>query len=261
MSDTRGDSGKKSVRVPVTKITLGLLGMLLVLSAFLFLQKTYGSQDSAVDQGVVALLIVGLCTLIVVEVLPTLQNLKFGKEGIEVSFRELGEKVTNDTGALEGRVKELETLVAALSAQGGGARRAKRAPAPQLHPIPAQMLLAGRYDDDPRKGRFGGRAEVDGFALKAAFPGPRNKGWTEVELTVTAAPQAGDTSDVTFVEFYLHNSFKPDHRSVTFHDGQGDLCLTTWGGFTVGVWIPARGVMLELDLASLSDAPKIVKEL
>lgn len=30
------------------------------------------------------------------------------------------------------------------------------------------------------------------------------------------------------------------------------------GGFTVGVWIPARGVELESDLALIPDAPRII---
>jgi hypothetical protein len=38
------------------------------------------------------------------------------------------------------------------------------------------------------------------------------------------------------------------------------LRLRAFGGFTVGVWIPSQQVQLELDLAELSDAPRVIKE-
>jgi len=34
-----------------------------------------------------------------------------------------------------------------------------------------------------------------------------------------------------------------------------------WGGFTVGAWLPWRGIELELDLALLEGAPQVVREL
>jgi hypothetical protein len=254
-------SSPGQMKAPPLIVVLGLLGVLLVAGASVFLFKIYGSEDSAVDDGVVTLLIVGLSTLIVVEILPTLQNLKFGKDGVDVTFRELGEKVTNDTGALEARIVALEAEVKALRSAAAPAVKRAAPPSPEIATPGRDMFKAGRFYDDPRKGRFGGKAADMGFVLSAAFSGPRDKSWADVILTVRATDEAGDTSSVESVEFYLHNSFNPDERAVPFCDGAAELVLTCWGGFTVGVWIPARGVALELDLAELANAPKVVKEL
>jgi hypothetical protein len=42
--------------------------------------------------------------------------------------------------------------------------------------------------------------------------------------------------------------------------GQPISTLRASGGFTVGAWIPSHQVQLELDLAELSDAPRVIKE-
>jgi hypothetical protein len=243
---------------------LVVLGVVLVTSAFLFLFKTYGLNGDAVtvDAGVTTLLIVGLATLVLVHVLPGLQSLKFGTDGIDVQFRDLGLKVTNDQSVLEGRIAALEARLDALQPPAPkAARRAAVADKPASGPTqpPREMLKAGVYYDDPRKGRFGRKATRDGFTLSASFQGPRDKSWTDVVLSVETDPGV-DAADVDVVEFYLHNTFHPDDRKVRFADGEANLALTIWGGFTVGAWIPARGICLELDLAKLDNAPPIVRE-
>jgi hypothetical protein len=255
-------STKDTVRLSVTLIALAVVGAMLVAAALVFLAKSYRS-DGKVDENVVALLLVGLSVLIVVEVLPTLQNLKFGKDGFEFSFRDFGEKVTTDADALASRVNDLEAAVATLAtapAQTATSRR-KAAAAISVKDVPLHLLEPGDYKDDPRKGRFGAKREVGGFRLSAEFPGPLDKAWTEVVLRLEAGPEAGDVGDVETAEFFLHHSFKRPRITAQVHNGCAKLNLTVWGGFTVGVWIPARDITLELDLALLPDAPKIVREL
>lgn len=247
-----------------------LLAIALVVGAALFLAKIYNSTgEIKVDDGVMTLLMVGVGTLLVVEVLPTLQSLKFDKGGVDISFRELGEKVTNDTDALKDRIVTLEAAVAALQAspQTAAAPAAGQRAAPTAATTPAaakqkrleEMRRPGRFYDDPRKGRFGRKSAVGDVVLSAEFTGPRDKSWTEVELTVAAAP-GKSLAGVEEVEFYLHNTFSPSKRVVPVRDGKAELTLTIWGGFTVGVWIPATETCLELDLAELENAPRVVKE-
>lgn len=239
-------------RIRLTLLVVALLGLLLVVGAFLFLQKAYGAKEgAAIDSGAVTLLIVGLSALIVVEVLPTLKDMTFGKDGVALSFRELGEKVTNDTSDLARRVAELERIVAALP------QPAPPAGPPVIHEEPKDLRRRGKFYDDPRKGRFGGKSESEGFTLSAVFPGKPRRDWAEVILTVEA--KAGTTADCA--EFFLHDSFDPDEVVVPFVQGKAELRITTWGGFTVGVWICGEGISLELDLALLPDAPKVIKEL
>ncbi|TIV24584.1 MAG: hypothetical protein E5W02_02740 [Mesorhizobium sp.] len=70
----------------------------------------------------------------------------------------------------------------------------------------------------------------------------------------------GPGRDGEEVQFHLHDSFMPALRSRKFKAGEARLTVTVWGGFTLGVWIPAHDVELELDLTELDDAPRIVRE-
>jgi hypothetical protein len=111
------------------------------------------------------------------------------------------------------------------------------------------------HSDDLQKGRFGGRHESGGFVVSADFERTSSKNWVRVILRVT-----GPGRDSEEVQFHLHNSFKPPLQVGKFRSGSAKLTVTVWGGFTLGVWIPRPGVELELDLAELDEAPRIVKE-
>lgn len=113
------------------------------------------------------------------------------------------------------------------------------------------------FPDDPNKGRFGGLAECAGFMLVAEFY-PSDPGWVEVALEVRSTkgkrPGAGERAHI-----FLHESFKPSEIAAKFEHGTARLVVNAFGGFTVGVWLPERRVELELDLASLDDAPELIK--
>jgi hypothetical protein len=112
-----------------------------------------------------------------------------------------------------------------------------------------------RYPDDPHKGRFGKESTRGGFSINADF-GELSRNWVQLRLSVRGP---GDAIRQAVV-FHLHDSFDPDRYVCDFNRGRATLKLTVWGGFTVGVWIPATRIELELDLTKLADAPRIVKE-
>jgi hypothetical protein len=108
--------------------------------------------------------------------------------------------------------------------------------------------------DDPQKGRFGGQAARNDFVLSASFFPTRNRGWTRITLT-----KFGPATDGDLARFYLHDSFFPAVRDGIFSNGKTEIEVTSWGGFTVGGWIPAYGIELELDLATSPFAPEPIR--
>jgi hypothetical protein len=124
---------------------------------------------------------------------------------------------------------------------------------------PPALRLPVLQFDDPQKGRFGGKAEVDGFSLSASFSESGDQNWIGIHLVATAKPGVVLESDAV-AEFFLHDTFRPSRLSVTFANGVAALTLRAFGGFTVGAWIPSHQVQLELDLAEQSDAPRAIKE-
>lgn len=113
--------------------------------------------------------------------------------------------------------------------------------------------------DDATKGRFGGQAERDGFALAIAFEILPDPNAVRILIAVEAAASAelaiGDS-----VWFCLHETFDPQWVKVLFRGRRAALSVTSAGGFTLGAWLPRQQVELELDLAEIPSAPRIVRE-
>jgi hypothetical protein len=124
---------------------------------------------------------------------------------------------------------------------------------------PPALRLPVLQFDDPQKGRFGGQAEAGGFLLSASFSSTGGQNWVWINLVVTAKPGVVLDNDA-IAEFFLHDTFRPPRLSLKFANRVAALRLRAFGGFTVGVWIPSQQVQLELDLAELSDAPRVIKE-
>lgn|GEM_PF-5890098 len=112
--------------------------------------------------------------------------------------------------------------------------------------------------DDPNKGRFGGEASRDGFTLSATFHASPSS-WVLIHLVVIADDPSGAAEQS--VEFFLHDTFRPNRMSAVFQGGEATLDVTAVGGFTVGAWIAAKAVELELDLALIPGAPQVIREL
>ncbi|WP_374346552.1 pYEATS domain-containing protein [Phenylobacterium sp.] len=122
---------------------------------------------------------------------------------------------------------------------------------------PALSLPIVQFDD-PHKNRFGGRARVDGFELKASFDASDDPDWVQIKLVVEA-DQVKTITSTDRVRFYLHDTFDPDVYERRFRDHCARLTIHAFGGFTVGAWLPSRGIQLELDLAKLTDAPDAIR--
>jgi NAD-dependent SIR2 family protein deacetylase len=118
---------------------------------------------------------------------------------------------------------------------------------PPLAPLPAITVR-----DDPQQGRFGGRAS-DGARELVATVRAGGRGWFAVQLLVR--PVGGSAPITGTARFHLHDTFHPDRVDVAATGGVVRLDLEAYGAFTVGVELPDERRRLELDLASLADAP------
>jgi hypothetical protein len=198
------------------------------------------------DDAIARTLAIGVGLLLLAEVGPLVKSLKAG--GIEVEFLDT---VSDKFNALDARVAALEMHARHPERHPGGRKATDMLAAPG-----ADRPITER--DDPQKGRFGGQAERDGFKLSAAF---RNvtKNFVEVVLKVEAPPEAG-LEEAECAEFYLHDSFDPEVVPAVFSAGVAELALLVYGGFTVGAWVGCKGVELELDLAKIKGAPRLIRE-
>ena len=116
--------------------------------------------------------------------------------------------------------------------------------------------------NDPQKGRFGGKREVNGRKLCASVTSLvgdalfKVKIW--VESTDPARPISGD------VIFYLHDTFRPSVITVPeaeIKDAKSSLeTKVAWGAFTVGAVADEGLVLLEYDLAEDEAFPKAFRE-
>jgi hypothetical protein len=113
--------------------------------------------------------------------------------------------------------------------------------------------------DDPHKGRFGGNSDTGGFRLAAKFGAGEDAKVVPITLSVSGEGEFESYDDVA--EFFLHPTFRPDRLRATFDGRKAAVEVLSWGGFTVGVWLPKGGIELELDLATAPGAPKVVREL
>lgn len=168
--------------------------------------------------------------------------------GNTVGAGDLALKLGIPAAALAGRLvrttQELDAAIAQLEPLGNLPSR-KEIP-PLRRPITVQ--------DDPQKGRFGGQPDFGGFVLMAKFAPTRSPDWTWIRIEVTGPGESGEE-----VQFHLHDSFRPPMMRSQFRRKLARIEVTAWGGFTVGVWLPARSIQLELDLAGLDAAPGIVR--
>lgn len=111
---------------------------------------------------------------------------------------------------------------------------------------------------DPNRGRFGGAASRGGFHLTADFASTKRRDRVTINLTVEAE-RLEQTALADVAWFILHPTFSPAVLKATFRAGRARMSIEAWGGFTVGVWLPKAGVELELDLAKIEGAPRIIR--
>ncbi len=108
--------------------------------------------------------------------------------------------------------------------------------------------------DDPNKGQFGGKAEMNNRQLSATVkPMAGSSDYFLVHLEVKAT--GGETLGKP-VSFHLHPSFSNPVVERTPKEEMATLDLVCWGAFTVGAVTDDGKTRMELDLAELPGAPK-----
>lgn len=153
-----------------------------------------------------------------------------------------------------------QRAVAALQAGTAVAAAAQQAQAAKLAPpTVANVINPGNSPDDPWKGAFGGSSIVNGVSLSAKIlPHPIQRNRFLVDLMLVAGQPAAGTPALAgkLVRVYFHPSIPDPIREYTV-DARGELrlALDVWGGFTVGFQRLDNADLLELDLATLPDAP------
>jgi hypothetical protein len=123
-------------------------------------------------------------------------------------------------------------------------------------PAPEVRAPLIRDPDDPQRGRWGGRNQRDGRKLSATVRAV-SRSWYAINLTVTSTTREPLTGKV---KFHLHSTFDPNVETVPVVDGQATLTLHAYGAFTVGAETDGGRTRLELDLSTLSQAPKAFRE-
>lgn len=125
--------------------------------------------------------------------------------------------------------------------------------------IPFDQIVPGNIPNDPWKGVFGGKSVVNGRELKAEVKeDSTDSDYYSIHLEVVSTDSSKPLGDA--VRFFLHDSFKNDKPIVPVKDGRATLDLYSYGAFTVGAYVDGGATLLELDLATLPDAPSRFKE-
>lgn len=207
--------------------------------------RSKGDYSGDTDYVALGLLVASVLAIILLKVGP-LGRFKY--KDIELEFAEARNDVMLRITEIEEKLKSftLSSAPAAANAKSIAAKAKK--------PVPA-LSRKGFDPEDKWKGRFGGERKSNGFELNASFSN-WNSTTADIELTVTAP----DTRTGTVVEFFLHPSFPRDRIKVRMENGKATLDLVAWGGFTVGVWVADGDTELELDLATMRSAPRVIKD-
>jgi hypothetical protein len=113
-------------------------------------------------------------------------------------------------------------------------------------------------NDDPNKGKFGGKPEAAGLKLSAEVTKLEDidDDYFRIALKVTADKSRTLDKPVTF---HLHPTFNPAEVKLLPANNAVSLVRAAWGAFTVGVTIEGEATQLELDLAQLPGVPLLFK--
>jgi hypothetical protein len=179
----------------------------------------------------------GLGGLLLLLLLPRLQNLSIGPAGITLALKEVKQNI-------EAVIKQNNSLQANSTGEGGSTKN--------LAAVAPKEELEGF---DPQKGKWGGLSEANSRLMTAKVTPSTISGFYQVKITVVSTneekPLKGD------VRFYLHPTFSNSSPVITVVDGKATLLLSkVYGAFTLGAELDKGDTKLELDLAELKNAPK-----
>lgn len=266
-----------------SQVSILVIGIaLLLLLAFIIYRGANNMDGSALraalDWDFVALLGIAIFCI----ALPTIKSITLSKDGATVSIRqELGRidnrvmvTTENLNKQLEGIIKNLNKLnldevkpgtlqplaAAALVEQDTEVSSGIDAAPKELLTLrdAIKLLPAPTVENDPQKGRFGGKEDNGSRRLVAHLTksnmGPR---WRRVSFTLESTNGKPLTGRKAF--FFLHDSFSPEAKDIDVPQDAMTVLLKprqAYGAFTCGVLAENGKTRLEIDLQttdSISD--------
>lgn len=172
-----------------------------------------------------------------------------GPSSQPMSFVESADDVIEPDAALEEERRDYQTGADFLGQDdGGGAAPSLSQPTPKHRADP----------EDPQRGQWGGRAERNNRRLSAAITA-LDDGWFKVHIEVRSTdPKRYPLKGL--VRFHLHDTFRKPEVDVMPNKGVAVHEVNAFGPFTVGAEVDGGKTQLELDLASIRDAPSAFRE-
>jgi hypothetical protein len=189
---------------------------------------------------------------------PKIASLSIGKDGISADLAQQVARNNEKVETTKSVALELDQqLNQKLSQIADDIRRLRLSTGTDMAPADATQETGSDPDgisspiihpQDPQKGRFGGQEERDGISLSATVKSSTvDEQWQKVTLRV----HGGKSSNLRgFVDFYLHDTFQPNHYRIPVTNNVATLAVRAWGAFTVGALAGEARIPLELDLAT-----------
>jgi hypothetical protein len=222
-------------------------------------KSTFAPNYSIVKDGYTEALLyftLALGIIILVVLLPRLQNVSIGTGGINLTLKDLPQKVDD-------LIKQTNAIQASSTGEGGIKGIKKQNMQESLHE--SKFLdynlkeKKEEYNDDPQKGKWGGINERNERRISGEVVPSKTAGLYKVTIKVESTNK--DIPLKGLVKFHLHDSFHNPDPIISVEDGLAVLRLSkVFGAFTVGAEADNGQTILELDLAELKDAPKYFKE-
>lgn len=227
-------------------------GIVSIISILLVIGEVIGYQtsDSAKIATYLAMAIIALLA-------PKLATISVGKDGLVASLvnkvEENGERIEQTKKASIELDEQLDTKVSQIIDDVRHLKQLLLASTGSFQPQSASALdeyglPPVTFINDPQKGRFDGKEINEGIQISAIVErSDVGDDWQKVSISVRATKSA---TLMGVVDFFLHDSFRPDHYRIPVAQGEAKLVLRAWGAFTVGALAGDDRVPLELDLAT-----------
>ncbi|HLK31329.1 MAG TPA: pYEATS domain-containing protein [Puia sp.] len=192
-----------------------------------------------------------LGVILLVVLLPRLQNISIGATGVNVTLKDLPQKV-------DALIKQTNDIQAA-SVGTGGITKATEKDIIKTEELKTTNIGSESYTNDPQKNKWGGLAERNGRKLSATVVPSNSPGYYELEITVASTDDR--TPLIGVVKFHLHNTFYNPDPIISALNNKAVLKLTkVYGAFTVGAEADDGQTLLELDLAQDASFPPTFRE-
>jgi hypothetical protein len=190
---------------------------------------------------------IALGLLILMLLLPRIQNVSISPTG---GFTLLLTQLKEEVGGLKQQANSLQ----ATSVGEGGMLTGQEAEGPVASGVEPRSTPGLRFSDDPQKGKWGRHPEHNGRRLSALVRPSADPSYYRVELVVESTDPARPL--VGLVRFHLHHTFRNPNPVIAVEKGKAVLRLyKVWGAFTAGAETDEGATRLEIDLATLEDAP------